>query len=97
MEPELPYPKETYIIDGDVVHEYVIPESDKAKVLDELYPFEGVPTLDEKKFDLHEGRVFTVHEFKVVRHSDSNWLVSPYYFHSGGTVIDWMPPEWEHQ
>lgn len=97
MEPELLYPKRAHIVDGEIVHEYVIPERDKAAVLNELYPFVGVPALDEKKFDLHEGKTFTVREFKVIRHADSNWLVSPYYFNSEGTVIDWMPPEWEHE
>lgn len=75
--------------------EYVIPESAKAEVLDALYPFEGVPSLDDERFDLHAERMFQVRDFKVVREAGVNYLVSPYYYDGGGTVIDWMPPEFE--
>lgn len=32
-------------------------------------------------------------EFKVVREGGRNYLVSPYYYESGGTMIDWMPAD----
>ena len=75
------------------VEEYIIPDEKKQAVLAELYPFEPVPALDEQMFDLHEGKLFTVRDFRVTREDDHNYLVSPYYPASGGSVIDWMPPE----
>ena len=38
----------------------------------------------------HEDKKFKVKEFCVTR---ENMLVSPYYFKSGGTVIDWWPKD----
>jgi hypothetical protein len=74
--------------------EYAIPDSDKEAVLKKMYPFEDIPTLDEQLFDLHQGRLFVVKDFRVVREDGKNYLVSPYYYESGGTVIDWMPASW---
>ena len=71
----------------------MIPDEKREEILKKLYPFEGVPSLDEEKFDLHEGKLFQVREFRVTREHRMNFLVSPYYPNSGGSVIDWMPPE----
>ena len=30
-------------------------------------------------------------DFLVVREDESNFAVSPYYLHSGGTILDWIP------
>lgn len=77
---------------------YDIPVSDKAAVLKLLWPFGGKrPGLDEERFDLHAGKLFAVREFLVIRETGSNMLVSPFYFESGGTVIDWMPADWAEQ
>ena len=38
--------------------------------------------------DIHEDKIFRVKEFCVTREGKTNNLVSPYYFKSGGTVID---------
>jgi hypothetical protein len=92
-EPELPYPRKPLKVQGGIVEEYVIPDDKKARVLEELCPFRPVPTLDEVMFDLHERKKFIVREFRVTREHGYNWLVSPYYPNSGGTVIDWVPPE----
>ena len=70
MEAELPYPKRAHFVDGKVVYEYLIPVGEKAKVLRDLYPFVGVPSLQEKRYDLHEGKVFRVVDFQVVRERD---------------------------
>ena len=78
-------------------YEYIISLPEKAKVLRELCPFVGVPSLHEERFDLHVGKVFRVPTFQVVREREHNWLVSPFYFNSDGTVIDWMPSEWESE
>jgi hypothetical protein len=80
--------------DRPVSEEYVIPPDAKAEVLEMLYPFVELPGLDEEVFDLHEERKFRVADFKVVRENGLTLLVSPYYYSSGGTVIDWAPAEW---
>lgn len=77
--------------DGVMVDVYDIPDSKKAELLDELYPFAPSPSLDDTLFDLHEGRSFKVSDFIVVREDNSNFAVSPYYLHSGGTILDWLP------
>jgi len=85
MEPrkKLPFPTRTVEAGGRTVEEYVIP-----------YVFKGVPALDEERYDLHEGRLFKVKEFRVVWEDGFNYLMSPYYVSSGGSVIDWMPADW---
>lgn len=92
-EPRLPFPTRPLKVHGGTVEEYVIPAEKKGEVLKQLYPFEGVPSLDEEKFDLHEGKLFKVRDFRVTREHGMNFLVGPYYPKSGGSVIDWMPPE----
>jgi len=92
-EPRLPFPTKPLTINGIEVEEYVIPDDKKEEVLQELYPFVPVPSLDERFLDLHSEKVFAVREFRVLRERGHNWLVSPYYEEGGGTVIDWVPPE----
>ena len=94
-EPPLRFPrivKETDPHGRPLSEEYDIPLNAKQQVLEQLYPFEGCPDLSEILYDLHEGRTFRVVDFKVVREHERNWLVSPYYYSSGGSVIDWVPP-----
>jgi hypothetical protein len=88
---KLPFPTRLLEVQGDTVEEYIIPEEKKLEVLNQLYIFDPVPSLDEEVFDLHEGKNFRVGEFRVTWERGRNWLVSPYYPSSGGTVIDWMP------
>ena len=90
--PRLPYPTQEVVKDGGKrVEVYEIPEDARASVLAELYPFSPSPSLDDTLFDLHEGRNFQVRDFLVVREDESNFAVSPYYLHSGGTILDWIP------
>ena len=77
--------------DGVMVDVYDIPSDRKAELLDELYPFAQSPSMDDTLFDLHEGRSFKVSDFMVVREDNSNFAVSAYYLHSGGTILDWLP------
>ena len=77
--------------DGVMVEVYDIPDSKKADILAELYPFGHSPSMDDTMFDLHDGRTFKVSDFIVVREDNSNFAVSPYYLHSGGTILDWVP------
>jgi len=93
-DPRLPFPTRTVEVGGgEAVDEYVIPDDKRAEVLESLYPFTPVPSLDDVCFDLHAGRNFSVRDFRVTREHGMNFLVSPYYFESGGTVIDWMPAD----
>jgi hypothetical protein len=41
-------------------------------------------------YDLHADKTFIVKDFLVTWEHGMNYLVSPYYAESGGTVIDWM-------
>ncbi len=96
-ESKLPYPTRPLKVQGGTVEEYLIPDDKKAEVLAQLYIFEPVPALDEELFDLHEGRKFRVRDFRVTWEDGHNFLVSPYYPSSGGSVIDWMPVDAEDE
>jgi len=94
-EGKLPFPTHPLKIQGGTVEEYIIPEDKKEEVLQRLYLFDPVPSLDEEMYDLHEGKQFKVRDFRVTWEHGQNWLVSPYYPTSGGSVIDWMPADFE--
>ena len=87
----LDYPMEDMeMANGCIVKRYVIPDTDKEKVLAALYPFAPCPNLDEVRLDIHTEKRFTVRDFMVTREGDLNVLVTPYYAEAGGTVLDWM-------
>jgi len=92
-EKKLPFPTKALQIGDDTVEEYLIPDDKKAEVLEQLYIFEDVPSLDEERFDLHEGKKFHVRDYRVTWEHGRNWLLSPYFESSGGSVIDWMPAD----
>jgi hypothetical protein len=87
----LPFPTRTVHAVSGMIEVYVIPCEKKAEVLEELYPFIPVPSLDEEMYDVHADKKFKVKNFCVTREGGMNFLVSPHYFESGGTVIDWIP------
>lgn len=90
-EEKLPYlTRPMYFADGTSVEEFIIPEEDKELVLEQLYPFTPVPKLTDKLYDLHADKTFTARDFRVTWENGMNYLVSPYYPESGGTVIDWI-------
>lgn len=89
----LPFPTRPLKVPGGTVEEFIIPDEEKAGVLQQLYPFEPVPDLDDELYDLHEGRKFRVRDFRVTWEDGHACLVSPYYPSSGGSVIDWMPAD----
>lgn len=91
---ELPYllrPLE--MASGPAEQVYDIPEEAKAEVLKRVWPFEECPGMDDELFDLHESRYFRFREAQVIRYKDRNLMVSPYYAHSGGMVIDFLTRE----
>jgi hypothetical protein len=92
-EPRLPFPTRYVNIWNSTIEEYIIPDTKKEAVLKKLYPFIPVPSLDQEMFDIHSERKFLVRDFFVTREGGMNMLVSPYYYESGGTVIDWIPAD----
>ena len=87
----LEYPTEILkMSNGCEVEKYIIPEEDKQKVLDMLYPFAGQPSLDDELLDIHTDKNFKVRDYIVTREGDGNFLVSPYNAEKGGTVLDWI-------
>ena len=85
------FPTRLLEMPGGAVTEILVPESRKEEVLRQLYPFVGVPGLDDEMYDLHEDRPFKVRDYKVVVSDGVHFLVSPYFARSGGSVIDWIP------
>lgn len=86
----LPYPTQPLkTLYGDTI-EYLIPEGQKEKVLKKLFPFGDPPPLNAVWTDVHEHKDFTIRDFKVVQQGDYVLLVSPYFAHSGGSVVDWQ-------
>lgn len=91
IEERLPYATQPmYFPNGNWVEEFIIPEEDKEIVLEQLYPFSPVPKLTDEMYDIHADKTFVVKDFRVTWEHGMNFLVSPYYPESGGTVIDWM-------
>lgn len=91
IEEKLSYPTLTLVFpDGTSVEEFMIPDEDKEIVLTQLYPFSPIPKLTDVVYDLHADKTFVVKDFRVTWEHGMNYLVSPYYSESGGTVIDWM-------
>ena len=91
IEERLPYDTQPmYFPNGIWVEEFIIPEEDKEIVLEQLYPFSPIPKLTDKMYDIHADKTFIVKDFRVTWEHGMNFLVSPYYPESGGTVIDWM-------
>lgn len=90
---QLSFPTQPLEVAGGTVNEYIIPADKKGEVLKKLYPFTPVPALGAIMLDIHEEKLFKVGEFRVLRGCGMDWLVSPYFPNSGGTVIDWVEPD----
>jgi hypothetical protein len=91
LDERLPYPtKPMHFPNGASVEEFIIPDEDRELVLEQLYPFSPLPKLTDEMYDLHANKTFIVRDFRVTWEHGMNYLVSPYYPESGGTVIDWM-------
>ncbi len=90
LDERLPYATQPmYFPNGASVEEFIIPEEDREIVLEQLYPFSPIPKLTDEMYDIHAERTFIVKDFRVTWEHGMNFLVSPYYPESGGTVIDW--------
>jgi len=87
----LPFPVKIVPSATGPVRVYEIPDDQKEAILEQLYIFRPVPSLDDVMEDIHTGKRFRVREFLVAREGEMNVLASPYYLEAGGTVIDWVP------
>lgn len=95
FETRLPFPIRKLEIPSGPIEVYIIPDEKKAAVLKALFPFTPVPSLNEEMIDIHADKKFRVKDFMVTREGGMNMLVSPYYFESGGSVIDCIPADSE--
>ena len=89
FDPPLPFPVKVVPSARGPVRIYEIPEDQKEAILEQLYIFRPVPSLDDVMEDIHAEKQFRVREFLVAREGEMNVLASPYYLEAGGTVIDW--------
>jgi hypothetical protein len=88
-DPRLPFSTREVAVPGGTVEVYIIPDDQREAVFKQLYPFRPIPSLNRTLEDIHAEKKFKIKDFMVVREGGMNMLVSPYYFESGGTVIDW--------
>lgn len=93
---KLPYQtRPMYFSNGASVAEFIIPDEDRELVLEQIYPFLPIPKLTDVMYDIHADKTFIVKDFRVTWEHGMNYLVSPYYPESGGTVIDWWDESWD--
>ena len=93
----LPYP--TKQMEDDVYETeelYIIPEENKKTLLYMLWPFMDRIQWDDILWDIHEEAYTYFKDCLIIRWNNRNVIVSEFYFHSGGTMLDIVrPPEWE--
>ena len=90
-QPRLGYPTEPLkMANGCVVEKYLVPEADRAGVLEKLYPFDETPALETTLIDVHTGSSFVVRDYLAIREGGLNFLAAPRYAEAGGTVLDWV-------
>ena len=96
LDERLPYQtRPMYFPNGASVEEFIIPDEDRELVLEQIYPFLPIPKLTDVMYDIHADKKFMVKDFRVTWEHGMNYLVSPYYPESGGTVIDWWDENWD--
>ena len=96
LDERLPYQtRPMYFPNGASVEEFIIPDEDRELVLEQIYPFSPIPRLTDVMYDIHADKKFMVKDFRVTWEHGMNYLVSPYYPESGGTVIDWWDENWD--
>ena len=89
----LPYPTQKLeTLYGETI-EYLIPNGQKEKVLEKLYPFGDPPPLGATLVDIHSKKEFVVRDFKVIEQNGYVMPVSPYFAEDGASVVDWQPKE----
>src|SRR5688500_13043531 len=98
IDEKLPYQtRPLFFSNGASVDEFIIPDEDRELVLEQLYPFSPIPKLTDVVYDLHADKTYVVRDFRVTWEHSMNYLISPYYPESGGTVIDWVDEDWANE
>jgi hypothetical protein len=98
IDEKLPYQtRPLFFSNGASVDEFIIPDEDRELILEQLYPFSHIPKLTDVVYDLHADKTFVFKDFRVTWEHGMNYLVSPYYPESGGTVIDWVDEDWANE
>jgi hypothetical protein len=98
LDKRLPYQTRPMVFtNGASVEEFIIPDEDRELVLEQIYPFSPIPKLTDVMYDIHAEKTFMVKDFRVTWEHGMNFLVSPYYPESGGTVIDWWDENWSDE
>lgn len=69
---------------------YEIPEEDKERFIKMAWPFSSSPKMDQELLDLHSNKTFKFRECLIIRFHNRNIVVSPHFFHSGGTCLDFL-------
>ena len=90
--PQEPLDYPTHLLamsDGTFTQEYEIPAEEREAVFQKLYLFDSPPPMEKYVMDIHEGKKFKVKRFRVIREDGGNFIVSPFYPISGGTLLDW--------
>lgn len=71
---KLPYPTRPLEVQGGTIEEYIIPDDKKSEVLERMYLYRPIPSLDDEFEDIHEGKRFRVRDFRVTRGGDiTSW------------------------
>ena len=65
---------------------------DKQRYLNDNYPFDEIPKMNDRRRCIHCDNIINVAEYKVFRDDDGNELIyCPNAPDCDGTVIDWFP------
>lgn len=71
---------------------------DKEKYLKEHYPFENIPNLRDQRRCIHCDRIFTIGDYKVfIDEDDEELIYCPYAPECDGTLIDWIPVDYDYK
>lgn len=73
--------------------EYVIPAKDLEKTLKLVCPFDMNFSPETEFMDIHESKLVKAKDLRIILCHGVNMIVSPYYDHSGGTLVDLVDPE----
>lgn len=90
---ELPYPMKPLQVGEDECMVYEIPEEDMPKVLNMVNPYER-RNAEDLMFDELKGECFKWKQAIVIRHRNTNLLVSPFFAECGANlhwIREWHP------
>ena len=91
MRKRLKYPLKTTADGND--QEYEIPAKDLEKTLKLVCPFDMNFSPEAEFVDIHESKLVKAKDLRIIICHGVNMIISPYYAHSGGTLVDLVDPE----